>query len=116
MPDITIFRRGLKHKLGVREKVVADFGYRGDKNKISLPDDKVVGHDNRVTMCKGRARHEAINGKLKRWECLRQIFRHSRLKHHFVFKACVTLTQLLLDHGERSFCIGKYDAMAYLDD
>ena len=116
MSDITIFCRGLKHKLGVREKVVADFGYRGDKNKVCLPDDKVVGHDNRVAMCKGRGRHEAINGKLKRWGCLRQIFRHSRLKHHFVFKACLTLTPLLLDYGECLFDDKNYDAIGYLDE
>ena len=91
IPDITIFRRGLKHKLGVRELAIADMGYKGEK-KISLPDDVKAGHDNRVVMSKGRARHETINGKLKRWGVLCQMFRHDRKKHHFIFKACIALT------------------------
>ena len=49
----------------------------GGKSKVSLPDDKVVGHDNCVAMSKGRGYHEAINDKLKRLGCLPQIWRHS---------------------------------------
>ena len=100
MPDVSIFRIKLKQKLGCREKVLADFGYKGDA-KVSLPDDGAIGHDNRVGSSQLRGRHETINGKLKRWGVLRQLFRHNRNKHHVVFKACITLTQLLLDYGER---------------
>ena len=76
IPDVTIFRIKLKHRLSVREKVIADMGYKGDV-KVSLPDDKVVGHDNCVAMSQLRGRHETINGKLKRWGCLHQMFRHN---------------------------------------
>lgn len=114
IPDITIFRMKLKLRLKAREKVVADGGYKGDP-KVSVPWDKSVGHDNRVAMCKGRGRHETINGKLKRWGCLRQLFRHDRHKHHIVFKACLTLTQLLLDYGERSFDVENYRAMGFVE-
>ena len=75
-----------------------------------------AGHDNRVVMCKGRARHETINGKLKRWGVLCQMFRHNRKKHHFIFKACIALTQLLLNHGERSFDVKNYNAMGFVSE
>ena len=114
MPDISIFRIKLKLRLGPREKVILDMGYLGD-TKVSLPDDKAVGHDNRVIMSKARGRHETINGKFKRWGCLWQMFRHHRSKHHLVFKACLTLTQLLLDYGERSFGVTNYPAKGHLD-
>ena len=113
IPDLSIFRMNLKHRLGVREKVIVDGGYRGDA-KVSLPWDKTVGHYNRKAMCKARGRHETINGKLKRWGCLRQIFRHDRHKHQIVFRACVTLTQLLLDYSKHSFNVENYHAMGYI--
>ena len=115
VPDLSIFRMKLKWLLGVREKVIADGGYKGER-KVSLPWDKSVGHDNRVVMCKARGRHETINGKMKRWEYLRQLFLHDRNKHHIVFTACLTLTQLLLDQGERSFTVENYNAKGYVDD
>ena len=113
-PDLSIFRLKLKQKLGCREKVMADFGYKGDA-KVSLPDDEAIGHDNRVAASQLRACHESINGKLKRWGILRQLFRHDRNKHHIVFKACITLTQLLIDYGERSFKVEQYDAKCLFD-
>ena len=114
MPDISIFRIKLKQKLGCREKVLADFGYKGDA-KVSLPNDDTIGHDNCVGASQLRGRHETINGKLKRWGVLRQLFRHNRNKHHVVFKACITLTQLLIDYGERSFKVENYDAKGLID-
>ena len=114
MPDISIFRLKLKQKLGCREKVMADSGYKGEA-KVSRPDDAAIGHDNRVAASQLRGRHEGINGKLKRWGILRQLFRHNRNKHHIVFKACITLTQLLIDYGERSFKVEHYDAKGLFD-
>ena len=38
-----------------------------------------------------------------------------RNKHHVVFKACITLTQLLLNYGERSFKVERYDAKGLID-
>ena len=113
VPDITIFRIRLKYCLGTQEKVIADGGYKGEL-KVSIPWDESAGHDNRVVMCKARGRHETINGKLKRWGCLWQIFCHHRSKHHIVFKSCLTLTQLLLDYGERSFKVQGYNHMGFL--
>ena len=113
VPDVTIFWTKLKHRLESREKVIADGGYKGDI-KVSLPWDKSVGHDNRVVMCQARGRHETINGKMKRWGILTQTFCHDRHKHHIPFKACLTLTQLLLDYGEQSFDVRGYCAMGFL--
>ena len=102
----------LKQRLGCHERAAADGGYKGEE-KITLPWDKRVGSDYRSYLCRGRGRHETINGKLKRWQVLRQMFRHHRNKHHIVFKACLTLTQLLLDFGERSFDVWGFSAMAF---
>ena len=93
---------------------MADSGYKGEA-KVSRPDDAAIGHDNRVAASQLRGRHEGINGKLKRWGILRQLFRHNRNKHHIVFKSCITLTQLLIDYGERSFKVEHYDAKGLFD-
>ena len=113
-PDITIFRMKLKQRLGIREKVITDFGYRGEPSKISLPDDGLVSHDDRVAASKARARHEALNGKLKRFSSLKQVFRHNRDKHQYFFRAAITVLQLLLNHGELTFDIPDYHATGFL--
>jgi len=40
-----------------------------------------------------RARHETLNGQLKNWGILSQVFRHHIMMHGDVFWACVVVTQ-----------------------
>ena len=106
VPDLKIFRLGLRLELAPGEKVVADRGYRGD-SKICTPDGwKNPAH--RKGMSAARARQETVNGRLKNWGCLSQVFRHDRNKHHLVTKAALVMTQLSISNGNPLFQVTTY--------
>jgi len=50
-----------------------------------------------------RARHETLNGQLKNWGILSQVFRHNIGSHGEVFWACVVVRQLTIEDGEPLF-------------
>ncbi len=50
-----------------------------------------------------RACHETLNGRLKNWWILSQVFRHHISMHGNVIRACAVLTQLTFENGEPLF-------------
>lgn len=112
MPDIRIFRLKLKDSLLPGEQVVADKGYRGDP-KTCTPEE-AKNEDHKKSMSRSRARHETINGRFKKWGCLKQIWRHDRNKHNLVFKAVATITQLEMENGYPPFQITTYKDPAFI--
>ena len=82
--DIKVYRLRLRRKLSTGEKVISDGGYKGGITVVS-PDDRTKSRDIRRAMRKARARHETINGRLKNWKSLRNIYRHSLCKHNIIF-------------------------------
>ena len=52
-----------------------------------------------------RVRHETLNGRLKNWGILSQVFRHDIRRHGDVFRACAVITQLTIEHGEPLFVV-----------
>ena len=50
-----------------------------------------------------RARHEMLNGQLKNWGILSQVFRHHIMMHGDVFRAFAVVTQLTVENGEPLF-------------
>lgn len=101
-PDMNIFRLpgGLKEKIPVGKRVIADKGYRGENEIISTPNDfdppVLKGFKKRA-----RARHETFNGRIKRFAILTERFRHRTnddLKYHKkVFEACVIICQFEIE-------------------
>jgi hypothetical protein len=102
-PDLQIFRLGLKSRLRIGEKVVADRGYRGDP-KCTNPDQARSDEHGRE-MARVRARHETINGRFTDFGCLSQVYRHDRNKHHFLFKTIAVITQLEIQNGHPPYAI-----------
>ena len=100
-PDIKIFRSALKHLLLPQEKVEADAGYRGDR-KVRHP-----GHVRNWNELKAkkaaRGRHETVNGRLKNWNVIDQVFRHNLNLHGICFLAVAVLTQLMFERGYRPY-------------
>ncbi len=47
-----------------------------------------------------RARHEIVNGMLKRFSCLHSFFRHSIEKHPSCFFAIAHIVELIITHDE----------------
>ena len=106
-PDEIIFRHDLRQQLEPNELVHADRGYRnyqGDPMQFITPNVPCT-----YGMLRGnqvaRARHEAINGRFKRFRILSSPFRHELHKHSTCFRAVATLVQLQLRHDEPAFQI-----------
>lgn len=100
-PDISIFRVGLKGKLGPNEMVVADKGYRGD-SKCKTPYHYISRTDRRASR-KALTRHETVNKRLKQFRVLKQQFRHPLWRHKDCFYACAVITQVSMNRGEKLY-------------
>jgi hypothetical protein len=100
--DIQVFRQALKNNIPVGSKVIADKGYRGEKETISTPS----SHDNeqvRKLKSRARSRHETFNARIKIFQCLDQQFRHGIEKHKIVFEAVCVICQYQLENGSPLF-------------
>lgn len=77
-----------------REVTLTDKGYRY-QNIFKQPTNAT---ENRLF-----SRHETVNGRLKQFEILNTRFRHPLKKHPMVFHACVNLTNIAINCGEKLF-------------
>ena len=90
--------------LGLGEKVVADHGYRGDSCVVTPDNARDGRHFN--AMNAARAQHETINGRLKMWGILSEMFRHGRDKHYIAFRSVLVLEQIKIENGHPPFQVG----------
>jgi hypothetical protein len=44
-----------------------------------------------------------LNGRLKNWGFLSQVYRHNIIRHGDVFWACAVVTQITIENGEPLF-------------
>jgi len=65
--------------------------------------------ENLAMQARVRSRHETLNGRLKNWGILQQVFRHDISLHGSVFRACAVLTQLMLENGEPLYAVAYSD-------
>jgi len=54
-----------------------------------------------------RARHETVNGRIKKWSAMSQRIRFSRHKHHIVFQAVVAFEQMRIMYGDEPFQVNE---------
>ena len=108
--DITIFKNGLAHFLDPYERVEADNGYRGYVDKVKCPKNAANPPENLAMQARVRSRHETLNGRLKNWGILQQVFRHDIALHGRVLRACAVITQLMLENGEPLFAVEYTDS------
>ncbi len=87
----------------------ADDGYRGHVDKIKCPKNDANPAVNLAMQGRARARHETLNGWLKNWGILKQVFCHHISLHGDVFRACAVLTQLAIVNGEPLFGVDYED-------
>ena len=99
--DIKIFKDKLQKKLLPNEKVEADGIYRG-VDGVRSKGDFSSKSDLRAKAI-ARSHHETINGRLKSWACLREVWRHPLEKHEIAFSAVVVITQISFNIGEGPF-------------
>ena len=98
--DIEIFRMGLIHILDDGERMEADMGYRGEHPVyIKMPSGVDQKEDRQWLDQRHRNRHETVNNKFKKFNCMKNKFRHSVEKHGDCFNCVAVLSQLSMDHG-----------------
>ena len=103
--DIAIFNMCSAHNLDPYEHVEADNGYRGHIDKVKCPKNANARPEKLRMQGRVRARHETLNGRLKNWGILSQVFRHKIILHGKVFRACAVITQLMVENGEPLFAV-----------
>ncbi len=61
-----------------------------------------------------RSWHETLNGRLKNWCILAQVYCHNIIAHGTVFHACVVVTQLSIANGEPLFKVEYGHQLNYI--
>ena len=104
--DINIFRRSLKLMLLPQERVEAGKGYRGEYNKVDLPNEGLPKKSpslQRYAKTRIQARHENVNGRFKQFNCIKNVWRHDLAKHKMTFRSVAVLIQLGLQYERGLF-------------
>ena len=102
-PDKTIFKEdGLKAALCEDERVEVDRGYNGDD--CLMNPDVAQSRDDRIQKGQVRGRHEIVNGRLKNFSIINDVFRTTGAKmfekHGLAFGAVAVIVQLGFElHG-----------------
>lgn len=95
-------RKSLKDLVPSQCRGIADRGYQGEPNFLSLPN----SHDEpglRKFKGRVRSRQETFNGRIKFFECLSGTFRHGIDKHQIVMDAVCLICQYQMDSGSPLF-------------
>jgi hypothetical protein len=91
-PDIKIFTSSLAHFLKPYKRVEANDGYHGHVDKVKCPKNDVNPVKNLKMQSRVRTHHKMLNGRLKNWGILSQVFYHNIRCHGDVFWACAVIT------------------------
>jgi hypothetical protein len=100
-PDLRIARDKLIQLLLPGEQFVADRGYRDGGIYACTP----TGYNTPGERMRGivRARHEGVNGCLKKFKILSTRFRNKLENHYMVFYALINTVQLEIEEGNVSY-------------
>jgi len=96
-----IARSSLVHVLDRGEVYIADGGYHDGSGYGVTPTARHEYSDRQKVVV--RVRHETVNGRLKNWGCLRNLWRHRVEKHRYAFRAVANLVQLEMETGSQAF-------------
>jgi hypothetical protein len=91
-----------KGKLLITDRVYGNASVPGWNDILSLPnltDSKELNN----FKARAKSRHEAVNGRLKKFKVLDDTYRHEHKKHGLVFTAVCVLVQYSMDHGHPIF-------------
>ena len=99
-PDHVIFLEETMAALDIDEKCEGDRLYR-NQLPAYFPADR--NDDEKEFANRRRARHETMNGRLKRFGCLDKKFTHGDIKLSDCFEAVAVITQLEIDAGKKLF-------------
>ena len=75
---------------------------------VRTPSDFDGKQDWKIMKGKARARHEAVNGKMKEFAILGSVYRGNRDHHHMVFEAVDCIVQSEIMSGRATFDVSYY--------
>ncbi len=75
----------------------------GHAKKIKCPNNNCNPVENLEMQSAARSCHEMLNGHLKNWGILENVYRHNVATHGTVFYACAVITQLAISNREPLF-------------
>jgi hypothetical protein len=93
----------LRHFLKQGKQVEINEGYRSHADKIDCPGSDTNLAEKRAMQGRVRVHHKMLNGLLKNWGILSQVFCHHISMNGNVFRACAVLMQLTVENGEPLF-------------
>jgi DDE superfamily endonuclease len=98
--DLVIFRKegGLKDRIPDGFKIIGDKGYVRGEEIVSV-NNRLDSVPVKIFKRLARARHEDVNGRLKRFDILSDRFRHNVTKHKIAFEAVCVLVQYNFENG-----------------
>ena len=103
--DGQMFEKYLINELEPHERVEADRGYQSfDPEYAKTPRNEFLRSDfARELSNTARARQETVNGRMKQWECLNQVYWHKVLNTQMCYKQLHLLHSYLLMMGRHYF-------------
>ena len=91
--DPTIYKSALKQKIPTGKLAIADKAYEDRSDpKLSTPN-ALDPEDLRKFKARAAMRQETFNGRIKRFACLQNPFRHSKGRHETCFVAICVICQ-----------------------
>jgi hypothetical protein len=98
--DKTIFIEELKKKIPPSRRAIGDRAY--EDPRVTTPNPQ---HSRALQKFLSRARthHETFNSRLKNFNCLKEVFRHSHKKHQICFEAICVICQYQMENGSPLF-------------
>jgi hypothetical protein len=112
-PDLSIARVGICRYLEKEEKIVADGGYRDGGVKFVTPTGLHNISDRMRSLA--RARHETVNGRIKKFQIFSTKYRHQLHRHRDCFQAVVNVTQVGIMIYNTNFGVYYNDEVDELD-
>lgn len=107
--DLKISRDGLIFMLDRGEKFLADGIYNDGSGWSETPSG--LNNDDQRMKARARARHEAVNGRLKQFAILERRFRHNVQLHGKVFMAVANVVQAAIQLEQPPFQVDYYDQL-----
>lgn len=102
--DMDIYRQGLQARMPKGKLGIVDNGYKGDHGELARPNPKDPKPLRRFKS-RARLRQETFNGRLKKFNCLENTFRHGVAKHKLAFEAVCVTVQYQMDNGAKIYAV-----------
>lgn len=90
--DLENFRNVVRDKIPDGKRGIGDEGYRGESDVISTRNPLDAEHV-KAFKARAKSRHETINEHLKTFKCMKEDFRHGKVKHGQCADAIAVLCQ-----------------------